>query len=160
VPGGSGNQALGSFSFAAGNSAGALHDNAFVWSDGSTYPFESTGHSQFLIRAAGGVGINTTNPVVGSALDVKDAPGSNSGHIHVGGDFGGPTAGPQPKLISFGDRDFVHVGENGADDRMELMADTFFFTTGHPGVAGAGRVGIGTATPHAELDVAGTARMN
>jgi hypothetical protein len=58
VPGGFQNIAGGSYSFAAGLSAQALHASTFVWSDSSTkVPFTSTAPYQFLIRATGGVGI-------------------------------------------------------------------------------------------------------
>ena len=36
----------------------------FVWSDGSTQPFVSTGAQQFLVKAVGGIGINTNTPLV------------------------------------------------------------------------------------------------
>jgi H-type lectin domain len=60
VPGGYDNTANGVNSFAAGYYAQALHDGAFVWADDSQFaPFTSTTTNQFLIRALGGVGINT-----------------------------------------------------------------------------------------------------
>ena len=65
VPGGQGNTASGNISFAAGQHARALHDGAFVWSGSITNfddHFDSTAPKQFLIRAAGGVGINTNDP--------------------------------------------------------------------------------------------------
>lgn len=62
VPGGNDNTASGSVSFAAGNRARASHAGAFVWADSTPSDFASTGVDQFLIRANGGVGINTTNP--------------------------------------------------------------------------------------------------
>lgn len=63
VPGGIYNEAAGANSLAAGFYAAAVDDGSFVWSDtSSTKVFESTGKNQFLIRAAGGVGINTNNP--------------------------------------------------------------------------------------------------
>lgn len=62
VPGGSQNVAAGQYSFAAGRQAQANNDGAFVWADSQDATFGSTGNNQFLIRAAGGVGINTTNP--------------------------------------------------------------------------------------------------
>lgn len=60
VVGGSQNTSLGYNSVAAGNGAQALHDNSFVWSDGTTTTYSSSDVSQFLIYAANGVGINTT----------------------------------------------------------------------------------------------------
>lgn len=87
--GGELNHAGGDFSIAAGR-GGRVRDaatvgdsngdeNTFVWSDGST--FISTGPRQFLIRAAGGVGINTNDPDVeleingGSELSLTDGTG-------------------------------------------------------------------------------------
>jgi hypothetical protein len=71
VPGGVFNQAAGDFSLAAGQNAQALHTGAFVWADdSSTNIFASTAANQFLIRATGGVGINTNNPN-GAALNVN-----------------------------------------------------------------------------------------
>jgi hypothetical protein len=80
IPGGLGNFAGDDLSFAAGVGAvvrdkGAAgnsqtcsqgHDcgdyATFVWSDGSTETFTSSGPFQFLIQAVGGVGINTNVP--------------------------------------------------------------------------------------------------
>ena len=65
VPGGTHNVAGGQSSFAAGKYAQALHHGAFVWSDStgdSGNEFQSTAVNQFLIRAGGGVGINTNDP--------------------------------------------------------------------------------------------------
>ena len=74
VPGGQNNAATGDTSFAAGQYAYAQHAGAFVWADGSApgVAFASTGTNQFLIRAKGGVGINTNNPN-GAALNVNGA---------------------------------------------------------------------------------------
>jgi hypothetical protein len=66
VPGGYNNTASGANSFAAGQSAQALHLGAFVWADSETGTFSSTANDQFLIRADGGVGIDTANTVEGS----------------------------------------------------------------------------------------------
>jgi hypothetical protein len=74
VPGGKFNRANGNYSFAAGRRASANHNGAFVWADegspadGTEFP--STGANQFLVRAAGGVGINTNDPA-GYALKVN-----------------------------------------------------------------------------------------
>ena len=75
IPGGFNNRASGLDSFAAGSQAQAGHDGAFVWSDTSNSAtfgkyFSSTGPNQFLISAAGGVGINTNDPA-GFALNVS-----------------------------------------------------------------------------------------
>ena len=68
VPGGVQNVAAGQYSFAAGQRAEASHNGTFVWADSTTAYFTSTRSNQFLIRAGGGVGIGTNNPV--SALHV------------------------------------------------------------------------------------------
>lgn len=62
VPGGYGNTAGGRSSLAAGRGANAAHEGTFVWADPLGSNFVSTTSNQFLIRAAGGVGIGTNNP--------------------------------------------------------------------------------------------------
>jgi hypothetical protein len=63
VPGGTRNSASGPFSLAAGQGASAAHSGSFVWADASSsFTFGSTAPNQFLIRAAGGVGIGAPNP--------------------------------------------------------------------------------------------------
>jgi len=57
---GNGSVAGGSYSMALGDSAQALHTGSYVWSDSSGGPYASTGVNQYLIRAAGGVGIGIT----------------------------------------------------------------------------------------------------
>ena len=73
VPGGELNTAAGDYSFAAGRRAKANHQSTFVWADLTDEDFTSTGSSQFLIRASGGVGIGTTSP--GAKLHVGGTPG-------------------------------------------------------------------------------------
>jgi hypothetical protein len=89
VPGGSQNVAGGDNSFAAGfrarvRDAVAAGDadgdeGTFVWADSAApfSPFLSTGPNQFLIRAGGGVGINTNAPAV--PLDVDGVIRSRTG---------------------------------------------------------------------------------
>jgi hypothetical protein len=79
VAGGTENSAGGSWSFAGGrrakvrdevatgespcaSAANCGDEGSFVWADAQDADFTSTGPNQFLVRAAGGVGINTTNP--------------------------------------------------------------------------------------------------
>lgn len=71
VPGGQGNVAAASYSLAAGYRAKALHNGTFVWGDSTEADFSSEANNQFLVRAAGGVGINTPMPL--AALDVNGA---------------------------------------------------------------------------------------
>jgi len=51
-----------SYTLAAGRRAKANHDGAFVWADSTNAEFASTANDQFLVRANGGVGINTNAP--------------------------------------------------------------------------------------------------
>jgi Chaperone of endosialidase len=74
IPGGDQCTATGDWSFAAGLRAHANHNGAFVWADPGGVGFTSTGVNQFLIRAAGGVGIGLNNPA--SQLHVSSAGGN------------------------------------------------------------------------------------
>ena len=76
VPGGLENVASGYYSFAAGDSAKAANDGAFVWADASSgTPFSSTTNNQFSVRAYGGVNFVTGG--TGMTLDgVPVTPGS------------------------------------------------------------------------------------
>ncbi len=97
IPGGYGNVVTGKYGFAAGYYAAVVHQGAFVWSDSSAAgPFTTTSSNQFLVRAMGGVGINT-NVTTGKALTV-------AGDVEVAG-AGRFTAGlrvPQQGDISMG----------------------------------------------------------
>src|SRR5882724_2774328 len=73
IVGGYGNTAAGNFSFAAGNRARAVNNGTFVWADSQNGDFSSVGINQFLIRAAGGVGIGTSVTPNGAL------------HLHSGG---------------------------------------------------------------------------
>jgi hypothetical protein len=79
VPGGYNNTAGGQYSLAAGQRArvrdssqsgdGDGDEGTFVWADATDADFQSTAPNQFLVRAGGGVGINTASP--SSALHVN-----------------------------------------------------------------------------------------
>jgi hypothetical protein len=62
VVGGYDNHASGDYSFAAGRQAKANNNGTFVWADSTGLDFISSHNDQFLIRAAGNVGINTNDP--------------------------------------------------------------------------------------------------
>lgn len=79
VPGGRGNLAEGSFGFAAGRRAKALHDGVFVWGDSNDEDISSTGDDQFLIRAVGGVGIGTNAPA--TQLHVTKSADGNAANL-------------------------------------------------------------------------------
>jgi hypothetical protein len=70
VLGGAYNRASGRASFAGGTRAKAWHEGSFAWSDrsqpGDADSLFTTAANQFLIRAAGGVGIGTNEPFAGT----------------------------------------------------------------------------------------------
>jgi hypothetical protein len=68
IAGGDNNTAT-NYGFAAGRRAKAINSGAFVWADSQNADFASTANNQAIVRAAGGVGINTNNP--GATLDVN-----------------------------------------------------------------------------------------
>jgi hypothetical protein len=72
VPGGEWNTAEGAHSFAAGWWAYAGHDGSFVWADSQGSQFGSSAPNQFLVRASGGVGINTGAPVANTLTVAGD----------------------------------------------------------------------------------------
>ncbi len=165
VAGGYSNLAGGQYSFAAGQNAQALHTGAFVWGDYSaTTPFASTAPNQFLIRAAGGVGINTSNPN-GAALSVNGSSTLN-GNLRLN-NF---------DLVLRGDPDFNHgLGWYGSDAVWpnKLFAGQapdgpvlYGYSGGGLGTTAGGQnlaltwtrqgtVGIGTANPDRPLSIQG-----
>lgn len=60
VLGGRQNTASGENSLAAGRRANAIHSGSLVWADNQDGDFTSTGANQFMVRASGGVAINTS----------------------------------------------------------------------------------------------------
>lgn len=133
VPGGHGNEALGDYSIAAGRNALANAAGSFVWSDAtpSLNKFESQTPNQFLIRAYGGVGINT-NQTGDSALVVSRLDGGNILDLR-----GGVAA--TETVLAVDSRGGVGIG--GAEP------------TDNAALAVKGRVGIGTTVPKALLDI-------
>jgi len=70
IPGGQNNLASGNYSFAVGRRSRAAHAGSVVFGDSTDVDKNSSGDNQFLIRAAGGVGINSA-PAAGAALTVS-----------------------------------------------------------------------------------------
>jgi len=68
VPGGVGNMA-GSYSFAAGRRARAIHSGSFVWGDNTNADIDTTDDNQFIIRAQNGLGVNVVPTGGGIAAD-------------------------------------------------------------------------------------------
>lgn len=143
VPGGDQNLANGQNSFAAGHRAKANHDGSFVWADSSDADFSSTGTNQFLVRAGGGVGINTGNPKAtlhmasGGATELRFASTASGA-----GDW------------SWG------TGWTGAGRRNVYLYDHVAAAT-RLLVDDSGKVGIGTSSPtDALLEVEGNVRVS
>lgn len=98
IPGGANNVASGAFSFAAGYQAQALHQGAFVWGDSTNAAFSSTNNNQFLIRANGGVGINTNSP--GDQLEIYHV--DSTVRIRNSNDTGGAFVGNTYNSLQLG----------------------------------------------------------
>ncbi len=146
VPGGDGNNA-GASSFAAGHRAKANHTGSFVWADSTDADFATSADNQFLIRAAGGVGIGTGTP---------------SARLHVHGDYSNTGAGgfmldasdsANPEVYALRINPFV-VGGGAVGYQFQTKSavggTNVPLTFDH-----AGRVGIGTTSPTEKLHVAG-----
>ena len=91
VPGGALNSATMSYTLAAGRRAQANHVGAFVWADSTDADFASTANDQFLIRAAGGVGINTNQPR--ATVEIAKSNGASlGGTLRLSNPAGGTNA--------------------------------------------------------------------
>jgi hypothetical protein len=99
IPGGYQNQASGNYSLAAGYRAKAKHAGTFVWADNTEVDFASMGNNQFLIRAIGGVGINTVSP--GAALGVEGNKAGGAAAI-LGTSLANGGVGVQGRSVSTG----------------------------------------------------------
>ncbi len=63
VPGGTNNHADSNYTYAAGRDAWSIHRGSYIWADDRAgLVWQTTDTNQYLIRASGGVGINTNNP--------------------------------------------------------------------------------------------------
>ena len=151
IPGGDFCTATGRFSFAAGREANAIHDGAWVWADTTDEDFESTGPNQFLIRASGYVGINTTTPM--SPLHVQSA---NNWAADIGNGWGDFNVGDTTHGLSIG---VATEGGGAGSVRMWTAGGNGNLTFGNATngdfmtVKGTGKVGIGTTNPDDILHV-------
>ena len=118
VPGGISNTASGDTAFAAGNRAKAVHDGAFVWADTQSADFTSTASNQFLIRAAGGVGINKNNPAV--ALDVNGTVRATA-FQGMGAPLAFSTTDNQPLTFSVNNQRALRVEFTGANSGANII---------------------------------------
>jgi hypothetical protein len=151
IPGGIFNQAVGNYSFAAGRKATANNDGTFVWADPSIdADFSSTGNNQFLIRAAGGVGINTNTPApntldvngnvkatkfIGDGSLLTNLPGGAGGGVTQVNTGAGLTGGP---ITGTGT---VSIAAGGVTNAM-LQNNSLTVTPG-AGLSGGGAVALG-----------------
>jgi len=138
------NSATGDYSAALGDQANATNNGAFVWSDGTA--FSSTAANQFLIHAAGGVGIGVNNP--GVPLDVN-------GRLQSRGSGNGTSAGlwlydtdsaTQRAFFGMDKAGYVGFWGNAGSPNWGLIMNV---TNSY--------VGIGGVTPDAMLTVNGSA---
>ena len=139
VPGGRYNTASGMYSFAAGHHTQANHDGTFVWSDDSAADyFTSTAENQFLIRANGGVGINTTNTLA-SGLTVN-------GQVIAGG-TGVPTGSAEPFVARGSNAGISLDDRSDADSRWVIYANSgslrFWNGAERASLSGAGVLTLG-----------------
>lgn len=183
VGGGSGNEAGGDYSFAGGYHARVRNpvqvgngnttgdEGTFIWADVSSYgDFISTGPNQFLVRAAGGVGINTNTPHESLTI------GGNGSAIELGAGVAGKetNAGKigYQKFGSLDSLDIVGAGTSSANRKIRfyneggatftgavtLPADGLAVGTTELVVSG-GKLGVGTATPNEQLEITGNLRL-
>lgn len=165
-PGGLENQAGGELSFAAGHRAKVRDaaasgdpdgdEGTFVWADSTSADFTSTGPDQFLIRAAGGVGIGTEAPLAPLHIDTDQGVS----YPNLVARFEGSSGGANPYSL-----DFTATGinawsltdpNNPGDAPLHLNHQS----AGDVRIAwGGGGVGIGVLFPTERLDVNGTARL-
>jgi hypothetical protein len=148
VPGGQNNTATGHYSFAAGSKALANHIGTFVWSDATAAVFASTGVNQFLIRATGGVGINTDAPQ--QALSV-------AGGIVV--DQNGANNGTVDNMLTFGNLSGEGIASKRTDGGNQWGLDFYTGSAARMSITNSGKVGIGTTLPEAPLHIKGNANV-
>jgi hypothetical protein len=147
VAGGYNNRAGGNYSFAAGSRAKANHVGAFVWADETGADFNSTASNQFLIRAAGGVGIGTNSPE-----EMLHVQSTAECVIKVGT----PTTNGNATIIfEEGNADALALRYDGTANELRIDDETTDNT--RMVIERSGKVGIGTMTPGAKLAVKGLA---
>ena len=122
VPGGTDNTASGSRSFAAGRRARAANPGAFVWADSQDADFVSSGANQFLIRAAGGVGINTTNITGSFTLAGQQAGDWSTPLSFIQNKNASGNSGPALRLLSAANSPdgVLNVGNTGTGKILAL----------------------------------------
>ncbi|MFC1768114.1 hypothetical protein ACFLZ2_06215, partial [Candidatus Margulisiibacteriota bacterium] len=144
--------AEGDYSATAGRKARAGHNGTFVWADSTDEYFSSTADKQFLIRAAGGVGIGTFEPqaelhVEGGLIATGVITGDGSGLSNI-------SATDNTKVLKVGDTMAGTLTiEAGLHVSAEATPNAFVIN------GTTGNVGIRTNNPSATLEVRGTLRL-
>jgi hypothetical protein len=172
VGGGDSNIAGGDYSFAGGNYAnvrdaatagnGTGDKGTFVWSDTTASPaapFTSTGPNQFLIRATGGVGIQTNAPH--EALSIGTIVGKGSA-IELGADVAGKQGDAgriayqkyTPDAL-----DIVGAGTTTSNRKITFWNEGGASFTGPATMLGTSTIDFGT-TPRQMLNLYGTLPNN
>jgi hypothetical protein len=148
VGGGQYNAAGGRYSFAAGYSSKADYDGDFVWADSQLPNFNSTGNDQFLVRAQGGVGINTASPQqnlsVNGGMNIDQGNNNNGTFTSAGLSFGSGSGEGISSTRSAGSTQYDLEFYTAFSYRMVILNN--------------GNVGIGSIIPQYPLDVYGTIR--
>ena len=143
IPGGYFNTASGNYSFAGGFKAQALHKGTYVWSDSSAVsPFASTASNQYLIRAAGGVGINTNSPSQQLHIDNGNILAEGTGSFDATG---------EQAILYLGNTNHFIKSEYGYGLKLGTTAIADALTIKET----SGNVGIGTNDPVVKLDIKG-----
>lgn len=88
VPGGEWNVASGAHSFAAGQSAQAVHDGSFVWNDGVDGTFASWDPNRFQVHATNGAYFESTTPDYGDGLMVQNYGNGDGIHTNTNSNLG------------------------------------------------------------------------
>jgi hypothetical protein len=103
IPGGQSNTVANAatHALAAGYRAKASHPGTLVWADEEEADFTSTAANQFLVRAGGGVGINTNSPQ--ATLHVR-------GEAKIGPDDSAPRFAMKAVVLTTSGTVFVHPG--------------------------------------------------
>ena len=140
IPGGGGCTAAGSTSFAAGNNAEAKHNGCFVWADYEPLSFASTAVNQFLIRATGGMGINTAAPE--TPLHIAGIGGITIGQSATSGGY--TALRMDLSAAQNGYAELQAISQGGSSYGNLILQ------------ANGGKVGIGKNNPVSALDVNGT----
>lgn len=103
--------------------------------------------------------INVFAQNIGVGTTIPDEKLQVDSVIRVGKNQTIPSGSTRKNLIKFGDGNYVTVGEQGKDDRLNMQAGSFAFKNGNGGVGdggvGDGNVGIGQDSAKEKLDVAG-----